>query len=249
MEAPAHAAQGWLALVATPIGNLEDLTLRALRVLREADLIAAEDTRRTLRLCQHFEIRAPVVAYHAFNEHRRTAELLDKVAAGQRVAVLSDAGTPALSDPGFLLVRAALAVGLEPRVVPGVSSLTFAVVAAGLPVDRFVFAGFPPVKPGRRQRFLTELAGLKMTVFLFEGPHRIGRLLREIASVSGPLTRVAVIREATKLHEECVRGAVAEVQASRGDADWRGECVVAVDWREGPVAAEEESDTGGKGEL
>ena len=219
---------GWLALVATPIGNLEDITLRALRVLREAELIAAEDTRRAGILCQRYDIHARLLAYHAFNEHRRTAAILDEVAAGRKVAVLSDAGTPAISDPGFLMVRAALERGIEPQIIPGVSALTFAVVAAGLPVDRFAFLGFAPVKPGKRRTFLTRIRDADMTCFLFESPFRVTRLLEAMAEVLGTGAQVALIREATKLHEECLRGTVGELLAKHRDREWKGEFVIAV---------------------
>ena len=219
---------GWLALIATPIGNLEDITLRALRTLREADLIAAEDTRHARILLDAHEIRTPLTPYHAHNEHRRTDALLDQIAAGKKVALLSDAGTPAVSDPGFFMVRAAVARGIEPVVLPGPSALTFAVVAAGLPVDRFRFLGFPPVKSGRRRSALATVAATGETTFFFESPHRIGRLLEEIQEVLGPGTRVAVIREATKLHEECLRGTIAELLRQTAGRAWRGELVVAV---------------------
>jgi 16S rRNA (cytidine1402-2'-O)-methyltransferase len=217
---------GWLALVATPIGNLEDITLRAVRVLREADLIAAEDTRRAGILCRAHDVHARLLAYHAHNEHRRTADLLDAVQAGRKVVVLSDAGTPAVSDPGFLVVRAALERGIEPQVIPGVSALTFAVVACGLPVDRFAFFGFPPVKPGRRRAFLARLAQVDATCFLFESPFRVTRLLTDIGEVLGAETPVALVREATKLHEETLRGTAAELLAAHAGREWRGEFVV-----------------------
>jgi 16S rRNA (cytidine1402-2'-O)-methyltransferase len=232
MTGSVQTDSGWLALVASPIGNLEDITLRALRVLGEADLIAAEDTRRARTLCSKYNITAPLTAYHAHNEHRKTQQLLDQVQSGRRVAVLSDAGTPAVSDPGFLIVRAALERGIEPLVVPGVSALTYAVVAAGLPVDRFHFAGFPPVKSGRRRTFLESLRRHDATVFLFEGPHRIGKLLGEVVEVLGAATPVALIREATKLHEETIRGTAGEIAAACADRAWRGEFVIALDLRE-----------------
>lgn len=233
---PASTA-GWLALIATPIGNLEDITLRALRTLREADLVAAEDTRHARILLDAHEIRTPLTPYHAYNEHRRTDALLDQVAAGKKIAVLSDAGTPAVSDPGFFIVRAAIARGIEPVVIPGPSALTFAVVAAGLPVDRFRFLGFPPVKSGRRRTTLATVAATGETTFFFESPHRIVRLLEAIQEVLGPDTRVAVIREATKLHEECLRGTVAELLQQTAGRTWRGELVVAVTPAEGCQAA------------
>ncbi len=222
---------GWLALVATPIGNLEDITLRALRVLRAADLIAAEDTRRARRLLSHFTIPARLTPYHAHNEHHKTGGLLDQVAAGRRIAVLSDAGTPGISDPGFLLVRAAIARGIEPLVIPGVSALTFAAVAAGLPVDQFGFVGFPPVKSGRRRQLLERLRDQPGTWFMFESPHRVERLLGEIAECIGPDTPVVLVREATKLFEECRRGTPAALLAANSGKTWRGEFVVALDSR------------------
>lgn len=238
MALDGESTSGWLALVATPIGNLEDMTLRAIRTLREADLIAAEDTRRARRLCLHYEIDTPLTPYHAFNEHRRTHELLDRVERGARIVVLSDAGTPAISDPGFLVVREAMDRGVQPVVIPGVSAVTFAVVAAGLPVDRFLFAGFPPVKAGKRRRFLEELGALQHTAFLFESPHRIGRLLREVADVLGPDTLVAVVREATKCHEEVLRGRAADLVAAHAEKKWKGEIVVGLDLRNWEGAAE-----------
>ncbi|MDT8391139.1 MAG: 16S rRNA (cytidine(1402)-2'-O)-methyltransferase [Lentisphaeria bacterium] len=223
---------GQLILVATPIGNLDDITLRALHVLKTADIIAAEDTRRARILCSKFDIHTKLVAHHAHNEHRTADRILDQVENGKTVVVLSDAGTPAIADPGFFIVRAAYDRGIVPTVIPGVSALTFAVVACGLPVDRFAFLGFPPVKSGRRETFLTEAADLKMTVFIYEAPHRITKLLTGIHEVMGPQTPVALIREATKLHEECLRGTVGELLAEHADRQWRGECVVAVNTRE-----------------
>lgn len=222
---------GWLALVATPIGNLEDTTLRAIRTLREADLIAAEDTRRARKLCAHFEISTQLTAYHAHNEHRKTQWLLDAVASGRKVAVLSDAGTPCVSDPGFLIVRSALERGIEPEIIPGVSAVTYAVVAAGFPVDRFVFLGYPPVKAGKRRTFLTAIADYHTTAILFESPHRIGRLLGDIADCLGRDTQVALIREATKRYEERIRGTAGELSERLCGRNWKGEIVLAVHGR------------------
>ncbi len=243
MDGSSGKDAGWLALVATPIGNLEDITLRAVRILREAEVIAAEDTRRAGILCKTYDAHARLVAYHAFNEHRRTDALLDEVAAGRKVVVLSDAGTPAVSDPGFLIVRAALARGIRPLVIPGVSALTFAVVACGLPVDRFAFYGFPPVKPGKRRKFLEKIRENGMTAFLFESPYRVNRLLAEVAEVFGAETPVALVREATKVHEECVTAPVAELLAQHGKREWKGEFVVAIGGPAGePQEAPEEGE-------
>lgn len=227
-----QARSGELLLVATPIGNLEDITLRALSCLREADTIAAEDTRRAKILCSRFEIGARLIPYHAHNEHRVTAGLLDEVDRGRRVAVLSDAGTPGIADPGFFIVREARQRGIEPVIVPGVSALTFAALSCGLPIDRFAFLGFPPVKSGRRRRFLETAKGMAMTVFIYEAPHRISRLLNEIREVMGGETPVALVREATKVHEECIRGTADELCAASVDRRWKGEFVVAVSLRE-----------------
>jgi len=222
---------GTLYVVATPIGNLEDITLRALRVLKEANLVAAEDTRRARRLCAHFDIHTALTSYHAHNEHRKTEWLLDRIDAGKRVAVLSDAGTPTVSDPGFLIVREALRRGIEPRVIPGVSAVTFAIVAAGLPVDRFTFLGYPPVKPGKRRSFLSAACANAGTYVLFESPHRVSRLLQALCETLGPETRVAIIREATKLHEECLRGTARSLAVECAEREWRGECTLVIDTR------------------
>ncbi len=221
-----------LALVATPIGNLEDITLRALRMLREADIIAAEDTRRTAKLCSHYGIKAQLTSFHAHNEHKKTPALLERVESGRRVALVSDSGTPLISDPGFPLVREAVRRGIEPEIIPGPSALTYAVVAAGLPADRFQFHGFPPRKGGKRRNFLSSLKDCDSTVFLFESVHRIEQLLEDILCVCGEDTEVAVIREATKLHEERLRGAVGQILSKHGGRQWKGELVVAINLRQ-----------------
>ncbi len=150
---------GKLYLVTTPIGNLEDITLRALEILRQVDVIAAEDTRHTRKLLAHYDIHTKLISYHAHNEHAKTASLIKQVHNGTKLAVVSDAGTPGIADPGFLLMREAVKNGIEPEIIPGVSALTFAVVAAALPVDRFAFYGFPPVKPGKRRSFFSTHCG------------------------------------------------------------------------------------------
>ena len=219
---------GQLYLVSTPIGNLEDITLRALEVLRSVDLIAAEDTRHTRQLLTHFDIHVKLISYHAFNEHRQTAKLLDDIRAGLRIAVVSDAGTPAIADPGFLLVREAVRAGIEPIVVPGVSALTFAATAAALPVDRFAFYGFPPVKSGRKRQFFERIAAEDKTVFFYESPHRIAATMREVAAVLGPETPVALIREATKVHEEILRDTAQNLADELERSPRKGEFVIAV---------------------
>lgn len=225
--------QGALSLVATPIGNLEDITLRALRTLKAADLIYAEDTRRARKLLDRYNIRKRLESYHAFNERGRTPELISRVLAGERVAVVTDAGTPCIADPGFLLVREALKAGIEPEIIPGVSSLTFAVASSGLPSDRFAFYGFLPVKSGRRSARLAELAAEDKSAVVFESPHRMEKLLRELCETLGPDAHVAVVREATKLHQETLRGTAAELVERTAGRSWKGECVVVVSKQQG----------------
>ena len=216
---------GKLFLVSTPIGNLEDMTLRALEVLRSVDMIAAEDTRHTRQLLSHFGIHGKLESCHAFNEHGKVASLVEFVRNGGSLALVSDAGTPSVADPGFLLVRSALEAGIEPVVIPGVSALTFSVTASGLPVDKFAFWGFAPVKPGKKGKFLAGLLADRRTGFFFESPFRIARTLRELADLC-PDCQVAVIREATKLHEEILRGRAAQLAALK--KEWKGEIVVGV---------------------
>ena len=216
---------GKLYLVSTPIGNLEDITLRALNILKSVDLIAAEDTRHTRQLLSHFDIHAKLESCHAFNEHSKVANLIEFVKNGNSLALVSDAGTPSVADPGFLLVRSALEAGIEPVVIPGVSALTFSVTASALPVDKFAFWGFAPVKPGKRGKFFAKILADGRTGFFFESPFRIERTLREIAELS-PESKVAVIREATKIHEEVLRGSAAELAALK--KAWKGEIVVGV---------------------
>ncbi len=215
-----------LYIVATPIGNLEDITLRALRVLKSVDLVAAEDTRHTRQLLSHFDIHVPLESCHAFNEHQKVGELVEKLRSGMSVALVSDAGTPSVADPGYLLVNAALEAGIEPVVVPGVSALTFAVTASGLPVDHFQFLAFAPVKPGRRAQFFAEIRDYAGTTFFFESPFRVEKSLREMSDVLGADCPAAVIREATKLHEEVWRGTLGEILAS--PHRWQGEFVIGV---------------------
>lgn len=216
---------GNLYLVSTPIGNLEDITYRAVRTLQECDLIAAEDTRHTALLLQRYDIHKPLESFHAFNEHNKVEKLIARIHEGLNVALVSDAGTPAVADPGFLPLRAALESGLEPVVIPGVSAVTFSVTASGLPVDRFAFWNFVPVKSGRKRKFFEEIAECGYTVFCFESPYRIENTLKLIAEVM-PEAKVAIIREATKVHEEVIRGSAAELAALKNR--WRGEFVIGI---------------------
>jgi 16S rRNA (cytidine1402-2'-O)-methyltransferase len=203
---------GALYLVATPIGNLEDISLRALRVLREADLIACEDTRHTGKLLAHFEIEKPTVSYHEHNEAQRTAELLAKLEAGARIALVSDAGTPLISDPGYRLVTAAIAAEISVVPIPGASALLSALSAAGLATDSFRFCGFLPPKTVQRRKTLEQLRGETCTLIFYEAPHRILDTLADIAELFGDRP-VVVARELTKLHEEFLRGTASEVAA------------------------------------
>lgn len=234
--------EGKLYLVSTPIGNLADITLRALEVLKSVDLIAAEDTRHTRQLLTHFDIHTRLISYHAYNEHARTAGLLAEIESGVSIAVVTDAGTPAIADPGFMLVREAVRAGIEPVIIPGVSALTFAATAAALPVDRFAFYGFPPVKSGRKRQFFERIAAEDKTVFVYESPHRIAGTLALIAEVLGPETPLALIREATKIHEETRRGTAGELAAQAAAKPLRGELVIAISPRRGGDGVEEDAE-------
>ncbi|MFQ5894806.1 MAG: 16S rRNA (cytidine(1402)-2'-O)-methyltransferase [Nitrospinota bacterium] len=225
-----QAAWGTLYVVATPIGNLEDITLRALRVLREVDLVAAEDTRHTGRLLAHYGIRKPLVSYYEWNERQRARQLLSRIRAGEKVALVCDAGTPGLSDPAFRLVGACAAGGLPVRPIPGAAAVTAALSAAGLPTDRFRFEGFLPPKGGKRSKRLAALLEERCTVVLYESPHRLGRLLEEVAALA-PERRVVVARELTKLHEEFLRGRAGELAGRLSGQRVRGECVVLIEGR------------------
>ncbi len=196
---------GKLFVVGTPIGNLEDITFRAVRVLREADVVAAEDTRRTGVLLAHFEIRKPLVSCHEFNEARRSAELLQRLRDGARVALVSDAGMPTLSDPGLRMVRAALEAGISVEIIPGPSAITAALAGSGLAAEPFLFYGFLPHKSAQRRKMLTELVPLPWTLVFFESPHRIVRSLSDLREVLGN-RRVVLARELTKKFEEFMRG-------------------------------------------
>ena len=203
---------GTLYVVATPIGNMDDITLRALKILRAVDRIAAEDTRRTGRLLTHHGIHKPLVSYHEHNERQRTPELLDLLAGGESIALVSDAGTPAISDPGYVLVHEAAQKGIAVSPVPGPSAAISALSAAGLPTDAFVFLGFPPRKSGRRQRELKSLVNESRTLIWYESPHRIMRFVGEVHGVLGD--RYAVIgREITKRYEEFIRGPLSKLTA------------------------------------
>jgi 16S rRNA (cytidine1402-2'-O)-methyltransferase len=216
-----------LFVVATPIGNLEDITLRALRVLREADLIAAEDTRHTGHLLAHFEIRKPVVSLHHFNEARRTAELDASFDAGRTVALVSDAGMPGVSDPGERLIRHCIERDIAVEVIPGPSAVLHALVASGFPVIPFRFVGFLPVKSGQRANAVAAMLASDATTVAFESPHRIQRTLEELARQE-PGRGICVARELTKKFEELLRGSAASVCETGRPREWRGEITLVV---------------------
>ncbi len=218
---------GKLTLVPTPIGNLEDITLRAVRVLRECDAVVAEDTRVSGRLLQHLGISKPFVSFHAHNEHRVVEQLVERMQRGEHLALVSDAGTPAISDPGFLLVRAAVRAGLPVECLPGPTAFVPALVASALPCDRFVFEGFLPVKKGRQTR-LQELAIEPRTLVFYESPHRIARTLADLAAAFGNERPACVSRELSKIYEEHVRGTLGELVAHFNAKEPKGEIVVCV---------------------
>ena len=220
---------GTLYVVATPIGNLEDITNRALRVLREVDIIACEDTRHTRKLLNHYGIKTKVTSYHDHNERERTVELLQALASGANVAIVSDAGTPSISDPGFRLVSEAGAQDITVVALPGPTALIAALVASGLPTDEFFFAGFLPARSGTRRTRLAELREIPATLIFYEAPHRIAATLRDAVEILGE--REAVIaRELTKIHEEIARGRLSELAERFSSAEKaRGEIVLLID--------------------
>jgi len=219
---------GTLYLVATPIGNLEDLTYRARRILAEVNLIACEDTRHTRRLLAHYGIATPVVSFHEHNEAARTAELVQRLRRGQHIALVSDAGTPAISDPGYRLIREVTSAGLPLVPIPGPSAALAALTASGLPTDRFVFLGFLPRRSGERRGALQAVAALPWTLVLFEAPHRIIAVLQDAAVVLGN-RRVALARELTKKFEEIFRGTVAEALVHLRERLPQGEFTIVVE--------------------
>ncbi len=216
-----------LILVPTPIGNLEDMTLRAKRVLDECDGVIAEDTRVTGKLLQLIGIKKPLIPFHAHNEHGMVGQLTQRLLNGERLVLVSDAGTPAISDPGFLLVREAIKAGVEVECLPGPTAFVPALVASGLPCDRFVFEGFLPVKKGRKTR-LDELATEERTMVFYESPHRIARTLRDLSEAFGVERRASVGREISKVHEEHVRGTLAELHTHFSAKEAKGEIVLCV---------------------
>lgn len=230
---------GTLYLVATPIGNLEDISLRALRVLREAHLIAAEDTRHTRKLLDRHDIHRPIVSYHEHNKQGRNPEILEALELGD-VALVSDAGTPGLSDPGYELVRSAIESGFQVSPIPGPSAPITALIASGLPTDGFVFVGYLPRRSADRLRLLTSVAGEARTLIAFEAPHRLRRSLDDLVTALGEARQAAVCRELTKVHEEILRGSLGEIRAHFERVEPRGEFTLVM--AGAPVVSAWESD-------
>ena len=219
---------GILYIVPTPVGNMEDMTMRAIRILKEADLVLAEDTRTSGILLKHFEIKNQLMSHHKFNEHGTSAGVVQRLLAGQNVALISDAGTPGISDPGFFLVREAVRAGVEVQTLPGPTAFVPALVSSGLPCDRFVFEGFLPQKKGRKTR-LESLVTEERTMIFYESPYRVVKTLEQFAEVYGADRQVSVCREISKVHEESVRGTLEEVIAHFKETEPRGEIVIVLE--------------------
>lgn len=222
---------GNLFVVPTPVGNLEDMTLRAVRVLKEVDLILAEDTRTSSVLLKHFEIKKPMMSHHKFNEHKSIEGVVARLEAGENIALISDAGTPGISDPGFLVVRECVRHGIEVQCLPGATAFVPALVSSGLPNDRFCFEGFLPQKKGRMTRLLS-LQNEARTMIFYESPYRLLKALTQFSEYFGAEREVAVCREISKLHEECVRGTLLEVIEHFKVNEPRGEIVVILKGKE-----------------
>ncbi|EPT33647.1 16S rRNA (cytidine(1402)-2'-O)-methyltransferase [Bacteroidetes bacterium oral taxon 272 str. F0290] len=222
---------GMLYVVPTPVGNLEDITLRAIRVLKEVDLILAEDTRTSGILLKHYEIKNVLLSHHMFNEHQTTDSLIERLKTGETMALISDAGTPGISDPGFLLVRTCIRNGIAVQCLPGATAFVPALVSSGLPDDRFCFEGFLPQKKGRQTR-LNALKEEERTMIFYESPFRVLKTLTQFAEVFGPERKVAICREISKIHEENVRGTLTEAIAHFEKTEPRGEFVIVLGGKE-----------------
>ncbi|BDS12430.1 16S rRNA (cytidine(1402)-2'-O)-methyltransferase [Aureispira anguillae] len=222
-----------LYLVPTPIGNLEDITLRALRILKEVDLVLAEDTRTSKKLFQHYEISTPLRSHHAHNENQAAAKVVEDILAGATIALISDAGTPGISDPGFSLIRACVEANIKVECLPGATAIIPALVASGLPCNRFYFEGFLPHKKGRQTRLLY-LAELPCTFALYESPHRLGKCLEQLAAHCGAEREAVVCREISKMFEEYVKGTLAELaeKVAKNELKAKGEIVIVVAGKE-----------------
>ncbi len=217
-----------LILVPTPIGNLKDMTIRALEILKDADLILAEDTRTSGILLKHFEISKPLQSYHIFNEHKTVARIIEELKKDKKIVLISDAGTPGISDPGFLIVRECVQNEIEVVCLPGASALIPALVVSGLPTDSFVFEGFLPVKKGRQTK-LTELKSEKRTMVFYESPHRLLKTLENFIEYFGENRKVSVSREISKLHEETLRGTLSEILTIFASRSIKGEIVIVLE--------------------
>lgn len=220
-----NTEQGMLYVVPTPVGNMEDITLRAIRVLKEADLILAEDTRTSSVLLHHYEIKNQLISHHKFNEHQTSQHIVERILGGDTVALISDAGTPGISDPGFLLVRECVRAGIEVQTLPGPTAFVPALVSSGLPCDKFCFEGFLPQKKGRQKR-LQELKEEERTIVFYESPYRIVKTLQQFVEVFGEERHISVCREISKVHEQSVRGTLAEVLAHFTEHEPKGEFVI-----------------------
>ena len=244
--------KGKLYIVPTPVGNLQDMTFRAVEVLKEADLVLAEDTRTSSVLLKHYGIHAPLQSHHKFNEHQTAGRIREIILSGRNVALVSDAGTPGISDPGFLLARTCAAEGIEVQTLPGATACIPAIVSSGLPCDRFCFEGFLPQKKGR-QSALKALAAERRTMVFYESPYRLVKTLEQFAEVFGPGRQCSVAREISKIHEEHTRGTIAEVLAHFRGTEPKGEIVIVLAGAPSEAGAEhrnkykEERDRGGEG--
>ena len=225
-----YFVMGMLYIIPTPVGNMEDMTLRAIRLLREADLVLAEDTRTSGILLKHFDIKNHLMSHHKFNEHGTAAGIVERLKAGQTIALISDAGTPGISDPGFYLVREAVAAGVEVQTLPGATAFVPALVSSGLPCDRFCFEGFLPQKKGRQTR-LEQLSAEERTMVFYESPYRVLKTLQQFCEMFGEERQVSCCREISKVHEESVRGTLAEVIAHFQEREPKGEFVIVVKGR------------------
>ena len=233
---------GILYLVPTPVGNMEDMTLRAIRVLKEADLVLCEDTRTSGILLKHFEIRNRLISHHKFNEHSTSAGIVNRLKAGETIALISDAGTPGISDPGFFLAREAAASGVTVQTLPGATAFVPALVSSGLPCDRFCFEGFLPQKKGRRTH-LESLSEETRTMVFYESPYRVVKTLEQLAEVFGTERQASCCREISKVHEESVRGTLAEVIAHFKETEPRGEFVIVVAGKEKVKSSDRKNQT------
>ncbi len=218
---------GKLYVVPTPVGNLEDMTFRAIKTLKEADVILAEDTRTSSVLLKHFDIHTPMISHHKFNEHQAVDGIVARLKGGETIALISDAGTPAISDPGFLLVRACAQNDIEVQCLPGATAFVPALVNSGLPNDRFCFEGFLPVKKGRQTKFAT-MAQEKRTMIVYESPYRVLKTLTQLAEALGPDRKASVSREISKIHEETVRGTLSELVQHFTEHQPKGEFVMII---------------------